>query len=116
MDAVSFHHRTDGPMLLSLAVRAWKVTHLDWGRKSAYTELVRWWTFAGDRYNAAAAERLLELGYLVSYDGLAVSVSGANLVTLDDDVARVVAGLVESAWSRSPMARLRRSNSLNPCR
>ena len=139
----SFKRNKDEPVLLTLAGRGWKVTHLDLDRKRAWVEpaelrgrsrwlgsgppmgyemaqsvrgvlidgldnayltnrsrealaavreefswvnqaetvLVvddeadrsRWWSFAGDRYNAAIAERLRQPGLRVSSDGLGVT-------------------------------------------
>jgi len=139
----SFKRAKDEPVLLTLAGRGWKVTHLDLERKRAWVEpadlrgrsrwlgsgapmhydmaqsvravlvegpaeshltrrareavasvrddfawvaqaatvLViedaadrsRWWTFAGDRYNAAVADRLRQPGLRVSSDGLGVT-------------------------------------------
>lgn len=139
----SFKRSKDEPVLLTLAGRGWKVTHLDLERKRAWVEpadlrgrsrwlgsgapmhypmaqsirevlvdgmtgsyltrrasealasvrdefawvaqavtvLVvddgadrsRWWTFAGDRYNAAVADRLRQPGLRVSSDGLGVT-------------------------------------------
>lgn len=139
----SFKRSKDAPVLLTLAGRGWKVTHLDLDRKRAWVEpaelrgrsrwlgsgppmsyemaqavrgvlidglneayltkrsrealaavreefswvgqadtvLVvddgadrsRWWSFAGDRYNSAIAERLRQPGLRVSSDGLGVT-------------------------------------------
>ena len=139
----SFKRTKDEPVLLTLAGRGWKVTHLDLERKRAWVEpadlrgrsrwigsgppmsyemaqavrevlleglddtyltkrsreamvgvrdefawvgqadtvLVidddadrsRWWSFAGDKYNAAIAERLRQPGLRVSSDGLGVT-------------------------------------------
>lgn len=147
----SFKRSKDEPVLLTLAGRGWRVTHLDLERKRAWVEpaelrgksrwlgsgppmhyemaqairivliegiedgiltrrarealtaertsygwvaqadtvLVideesdrsRWWSFAGDRYNAAMADRLRQPGLRVSSDGLGVTIqrgSGAE--------------------------------------
>jgi ATP-dependent Lhr-like helicase len=139
----SFKRSKDEPVLLTLAGRGWRVTHLDLDRKRAWVEpaelrgrsrwlgsgppmhyelaqairgllieglpdafltrrakealaavrdefswvsqedtvltidgaadRTRWWSFAGDRYNAAIADRLRQPGLKVSSDGLGVT-------------------------------------------
>jgi ATP-dependent Lhr-like helicase len=166
VDALTFRHRSDGPIHLSLGGRGWKVTYIDWSRRRAYvevaeepgrsrwqgtgqslhfdlaqaiksvlcngsparflsrravaelevlrdefawldegkttlittpdTDISRWWTFAGDGYNAAAAERLRDRGYMATFDGMAVSVAGGNVVELPEDLERAVADLARS--------------------
>lgn len=40
VDVSTFFSREDGPRILLLGGRAWRVTHLDWNRKIAYVETV----------------------------------------------------------------------------
>lgn len=157
----SFKRSKDEPVLLTLAGRGWKVTHLDLERKRAWVEpaelrgrsrwlgsgppmsyemaqsvrgvlidgaddtyltkrsrealaatreefswvaqadtvLVvddgadrsRWWSFAGDRYNAAIAERLRQPGLRVASDGLGVTLQRGS--SADGLATAVVAAL-----------------------
>ena len=74
----------------------------------------RWWSFAGDRYNAAIAERLRQPGLRVSSDGLSVTMNrgtgaealaSAVVATLDSARAAVTAdadradGMIEQSVS-----------------
>lgn len=153
----SFRRRDDGPTLLSLGGRGWKVTHLDRGSRRAFvepgeqagrsrwlgtghpmhfklcqavrhvlggdefpsylsrrardaitalreefywlpspgTELIvdsdkgvaSWWTFAGDRYNAAAAEALAAERQHATYDSFSLRVTSGEIRGLPERVS-----------------------------
>lgn len=156
----SFRRRDDGPTLLSLGGRGWRVTHLDRGSRRAFvepaeqagrsrwlgtgqpmhfelcqaarqvlggdeippylsrratdaigalreefywlpspgTELIVdsdkevawWWTFAGDRYNAAAAEALTAERQHATYDSFSVRIGSGDMKRLPEAISGVM--------------------------
>ncbi len=163
----SFKRSKDEPVLLTLAGRGWRVTHLDLERKRAWvepaelrgrsrwlgsgppmhfelaqavrgvlidgvadsfltrrahealaivrnefvwaamaqtvlivdsgTDRSRWWSFAGDRYNALIADRIRQPGLKVSSDALGVTVyRGSQATALADALVAAIRGAMQS--------------------
>jgi ATP-dependent helicase Lhr and Lhr-like helicase len=59
----------------------------------------RWWTFAGDRYNAAAAAALVADGLHATYDSFSVRINGGDVRDLPDILAHISDRIQESPGS-----------------